>query len=54
MELSKNQQTWNKFWDELCSSEWGKTKNAYIPSRAVQKVMNRYLIKDKPIKVIKK
>ena len=42
---TKNEKTWDIFWDEFCVSMWGKTKNPYKPPLQIRKVMNRFLIK---------
>ena len=44
---TKNEITWDKFWDEFCKSMWGKTKNPYYPPKQIRKVMDKFTIKEK-------
>lgn len=35
---------WEEFWDKVCTSFWGETKNGYKPERYTKKIMNEYTI----------
>jgi hypothetical protein len=46
---TKNEKEWDKFWNELAVNCWGKRANPSYPAAQIRKIMNRYLIKQKPI-----